>query len=218
MSDWSSAGWWTGVSGLATVLGLLLAFWAYLRPRDPSRRAGRPRDAVDGVARSPWLGLELWQDGKRVLFEIRRRGRDSVHPVVAATLRSGRFELRFAALPPDRGLHVAAWTDGRVHQLRDGMTLEDTEFFEPGTGLADSGAGSEVLVLTPEAHTYWVGPRLGARPGGQQALGVADLHQGLNPIRKPWGDVYLTAHRDGDDLNATTLDLADVEFLLLHFG
>jgi hypothetical protein len=216
VTDWTAAGWWTGVSGLATVLALLLALWAYLKPRDASRRR-LPRGAVDGVARTPWLGLELWQDGRRVLWEVHRRGRDSVHAVAAAGLRSGRFELRFSALPPDRGLHVVAWTDERVHRLQDGMALDDTEFFRPGTGLADTGAGSEVLVLTPEAHTYWVGPRLGTLPGGLQALGVADLHQGLNPIRKPWGEICLTVRRDGADPNATTLDLADVEFLLLHF-
>jgi hypothetical protein len=217
ISEWSSAGWWTGVSGLATVLALVWAIWVYYRPR-PAGPGERRRPGEDGVARTPWLGLQLYQDGKRVLMSTQRRGRHDLNPLCVAPLRSGRFELHLARLPRDVGLHIAAWTDDSIQKLRDGMPLDETVFFVPGTGLADTGAGSEALVLDPEAHNYLVGERLATVSDQVQAVHVADLRQGLAPIRKPWGDIYLTIMQDGDDPDGEAVDLSRVEFLKLSFS
>jgi hypothetical protein len=36
VSRWHSTGWWAGVSGIATIIGLIIALIAYLYPRGPA--------------------------------------------------------------------------------------------------------------------------------------------------------------------------------------
>lgn len=108
---------------------------------------------------------------------------------------SQAFEIRFAALQRDQGIHVCAWTDGSVF----GPDLFDVgRCFGPGSGMADTYAGSEDLILTPEGHNYYFGDRIALAGDGFQTIYVTNLRDQFSMTErpKPWGKIYLAVVRD----------------------
>ena len=117
--------------------------------------------------RSPWLGIEIWQDGVRnpLLRDSALPGGDDL---VRIPMKASPFEIRFPTAKAGSVVSITGSLDREIlSQIRVGMKVDDVPYFNPGTGMADTAFGSGELWLTSEAHMAldW-GGRLVPRPEG----------------------------------------------------
>jgi hypothetical protein len=152
----------TGLVALATAIG---ALWGAVQAvqgvasliEDAQRRA-HPSDLV----RTQWLGIEIWQDDKRL-------GLSEYAPTTynhsQATLDAAPFELRFPSQYSDLGLSIVAWTDSSVQVDRDqpaGSFDSDgnvsptspNAIFHWGNRFATIGRGTNTLVVSNAGHNF----------------------------------------------------------------
>jgi hypothetical protein len=209
---WHSATWWAGVTAVVAIIGVIVAILAWLHPFSSDANV---KD--EGLARTPNLGLEIYQDSKRV----------PLHPQsnhVKASLASRRFEIRFATLQENQGIHICAWTDDSVFQMSN--LFDPGQCFGYGSGVADSNAGSEDLFVGQHGHNYLVNSRIAPAGDGFQTIYIANIVDGLGapPRQEPWGQLYLAVLEDpgpnDDPLNTPTphVDPGQLDFLELNFN
>lgn len=217
---WHSGTWWAGVSGVAAIIGVIIAVLAWLHPFSSSdsrgNTAGGNSNVEDGgFARTPNLGLEIYQDDERV----------SLHPEsnhVSASLASHRFEIRFAALQENQGIHICASTDDSIFQVSN--LFDAGQCFGYGSGFADSNAGSETILVGQSGHSYLIDDRIALASDGFQTIYISNIVDGpdAQPRQKPWGEIYLTILKDrgpnDDPLNTPSphVDPSGLEFLELN--
>lgn len=171
------------------------------------------------VAHTPWLGLRLEQDGKAVRL-LRRDLR-----TVEAGLAPRPFRILFPRRRADIAYQLCAWTGKSIfRQLRPGPAGGDPNAgrehpcFLPGTGMADTEAGSGMLMLDPEGNNYLIDLRLGPDPE-HPAVFYSSLWTragGEVPMARAEGRIYVIAFHDGDGNGL--LGNSEYDFLVLRFG
>lgn len=170
------------------------------------------------VAHSPWLGLRIVQDGKPV-------------PLVRTDLRTTEvrlaprpFRILFPKGDPDVAYQLCAWTGKSVFRgLRPRSVPGDPNAggehpcFLPGTGMADTEAGSGMLMLSASGHNYLIGLRLGPDPERPSVYYSALWTRagGIAPIAAARRPVYLVAFHDSD--RDGYLANSEYDFLVLKF-
>ena len=171
------------------------------------------------VAHTPWLAIRLVQDGKPA-------------PLIRRDLRTTEARLAprpFRILFPKRNSGVAyqlcAWTDKSVFRdLRARSTAQEPNAgaehpcFLPGTGMADTEAGSGMLMLDNGGNNYLIDLRLGPDPEHPSAYysSLWTRAGGEVPIRQAEGRIYLIAFHDSD--GDGYLGNSEYDFLVLRFA
>jgi hypothetical protein len=159
------------------------------------------KPAATQVAHSPWLGIRIVQDGRPV-------------PLVRTDLRTTEVRLErkpFRILFPKRQAGIAyqlcAWTGKSIFKaLRPRVVPGDPSAggehpcFAPGTGMADTEAGSGMLMLSDSGNNYLVDLRLGPDPERPSVYYSALWTKagGQVPIAAAKRPVYVVAFHDGD--------------------
>ncbi|HET9640372.1 MAG TPA: hypothetical protein VFP12_14325 [Allosphingosinicella sp.] len=167
----------------------------------PSSGADAAREKPTQVAHSPWLGIRIVQDGKPVRL-VRTDLRTT-----EVLLAPRPFRILFPKRRPDVAYQLCAWTGKSIfRQLRRRVVPGDPNAggehpcFLPGTGMADTEAGSGMLMMDPGGNNYLIDLRLGpdaerpsvyysalwTRAGGQAPIATA---------RRP---IYIVAFHDSD--------------------
>jgi hypothetical protein len=177
------------------------------------------RDVGTQIAQTPWLGLRLVQDGKAVRL-IRRDLR-----TVEADLAPRPFRILFPRRKAGVAYQLCAWTGRSIfRQIRRRSVPGDPNAggehpcFLPGTGMADTEAGSGMLMLDPGGHNYLIDLRLGPDPE-RPAVYYSSLWTragGEVPIGRAEGNVYVIAFHDDD--GDGFLGNSEYDFLVLRFG
>jgi hypothetical protein len=177
------------------------------------------RGAGTQVAHTPWLGIRLAQDGKAIRL-IRRDLR-----TVEAVLSPRPFRILFPKRRADVAYQLCAWTDKSI--FRQLSPRSDTSelnagdehpCFLPGTGMADTEAGSGMLMLDKEGHNYLIDLRLGPDPE-HPAVYYSSLWTragGETPIAGARRPVYVVAFHDSD--RDGYLDNDEYDYLVLRFA
>lgn len=174
------------------------------------------------VAHSPWLALRFQQGGADAPLVNTDLLRTEV------TLKRAPFTIVLPRRGADDTYQIAAWSDASIFvaanvDARRGPKplAELPPFFRPGTGYADTAAGSGVLKLGEDAHNHLTGLRLGPDPDRHavfySAIGADDA-QGEwreTPIASSKGPLYLAVwfDEDGDGI----MRHGEYEFLVLNF-
>jgi|ERR1044071_824485 hypothetical protein len=165
--------------------------------------------------RTPWLGLEVWQDGKADgLF----KGGDSYSTRVA--MSRAPFEIRVPRVKDGPPLLVAASTNRSLFdKLKKGEKLDiDAEsFFNPYKAMADTRAGSATLMLDDDAHYVYDEERLKPISDGVSTIFVSSIlsDDTEQSVTSQKDDLYLVIFRDLD--KNETVDNGEYEFLILDF-
>jgi hypothetical protein len=180
--------------------------------------AAAARNVGTQVAHTPWLGLRLVQDGKAVRL-IRRDLR-----TVEAELAPRPFRILFTKRKAGVAYQLCAWTGKSIfRQMRPRSAAGDPNAggehpcFLPGTGMADTEAGSGMLMLDPGGNNYLIDLRLGPDPE-RPAVYYSSLWTragGEVSIARAEGNVYVIAFHDGD--GDGFLGNSEYEFLVLRF-
>ena len=198
--------------GVAVLAALLLG-WAIFRA---PLRTGKPKPSISGTSdtaalpaavpdlmRSPNLGLEIWQDGKECpMFMI-----DWATSKIRVVLRPGPFEIRCPTLKGS--LKICAWTDDSIFgEIAPGKKIEEVPYLSPGTGMADSAAGTARLQLENRAHNELDESRRRSISDRQDSVYISSLVQGETAVTG-WPTLYLVVFSDRDQNNEITGDEFD---------
>jgi hypothetical protein len=184
----------------------------------PSSGEARAPEKAIPVAHTPWLGLRIVQDGKPV-----RLVRTDVR-TTEGRLKPRPFRIVFPRRRAEIAYQLCAWTGKSIFRaLRRRIVAGDPNAggehpcFVPGTGMADTEAGSGMLMLSDSGHNYLIDLRLGPDPerpsvyysalwtrtGGQVPMSTA---------RRP---VYVVAFHDSDGDGFVAND--EYDHLVLRF-
>jgi hypothetical protein len=175
--------------------------------------------AATQVAQTPWLAIRIVQDGKPV-------------PLIRTDLRTTEVRLEprpFRILFPKRNPAVAyqlcAWTGKSIFRaLRPRIVPGDPNAggqhpcFLAGSGMADTEAGSGMLMLSDSGHNYLVDLRLGPDPERPSVYYSALWTRagGQVPIATARRPVYVVAFHDSDRDGFLAND--EYDHLVLRFG
>jgi hypothetical protein len=175
--------------------------------------------AATQVAHTPWLGIRIVQDGKPVAL-VRTDLRTT-----EARLKSRPFRFMFPKGRAEIAYQLCAWTGKSVFRaLRPRAVPGDPNAggehpcFAPGTGMADTEAGSGMLMLSDSGHNYLIGLRLGPDPERPSVYYSALWTRagGQVPIANARRPVYLVAFHDSDGDGYVAND--EYDHLVLRFG
>lgn len=165
--------------------------------------------------RTPWLGMEVWQDGKaNGLFKV-----DSYSTRVA--MSRAPFEIRVPRVKDGTPLLVAASTNRSLFdQLKRGEKLDINaeSFFNPYKAVADTRAGSATLMLNDDAHYVYDEERLKPISDSVSTIFVSSILTDVDAeqsVTSQKDDLYLVIFRDLD--KNETVDNGEYEFLILDF-
>jgi len=171
------------------------------------------------VAHTPWLGIRIVQDGKPVRL-IRTDLRTT-----EARLAPRPFRILFPKRRADVAYQLCAWTGKSIfRQIRPRSVPGDPNAggehpcFLPGTGMADTEAGSGMLMLSDSGHNYLIDLRLGPdaeHPSVYYSALWTRAHGNL-PVTEARRPVYLVAFHDAD--GDGYLGNSEYDFLVLRFG
>jgi hypothetical protein len=176
------------------------------------------RQGATQVAHTPWLGIRILQDGKLVPF-VRTDLRTT-----EARLEPRPFRILFPKRPPGIAYQLCAWTGKSIFRaLRPRVVAGDPNAggehpcFLPGTGMADTEAGSGMLMLSDEGHNYLIDLRLGPDPERPSVYYSAlwTRSGGEVPIAKARRPVYVVAFHDSDGDGFVAND--EYDHLVLRF-
>ena len=182
-------------------------------PADAERRVAAE------IAHSPWLGIRLEQDGKPVRL-VRRDLRRT-----EARLAPRPFRILFPKRQAEVAYQLCAWTGKSIFRaLRPRSDTAEPNAgrehpcFLPGTGMADTEAGSGMLMLDPGGNNYLIDLRLGPDPEHPSVYysSLWTRAGGEVPIATARGPVYVVAFHDSD--RDGTLDNDEYDYLVLRFG
>lgn len=176
------------------------------------------RSVGSQVAHTPWLGLRLIQDGRAARL-IRRDLRTT-----EARLAPRPFRILFPKRKAEVAYQLCAWTGRSIfRQVRRRTVAGDPNAggehpcFLPGTGMADTEAGSGMLMMDPGGNNYLIDLRLGPDPE-HPAVYYSSLWTragGEVPIARAQGNVYVIAFHDSD--GDGYLGNGEYDFLVLRF-
>jgi hypothetical protein len=165
--------------------------------------------------RTPWLGLEVWQDGKaNGLFKV-----DSYSTRVA--MSRAPFEIRVPRAKDETPVLVAASTNRSLFdKLKRGEKLDINaeSFFNPYKAMADTRAGSATLMLDDDAHYVYDEERLKPISDSVSTIFVSSILTDVDAeqsVTSQKDDLYLVIFRDLD--KNETVDNGEYEFLILDF-
>jgi hypothetical protein len=165
--------------------------------------------------RTPWLGLEVWQDGKaNGLF----KGGDSYSTRV--TMSHTPFEIRVPRVKDNPPILIAASTNRSLFdKLKRGEKLDINaeSFFNPYKAMADTRAGSATLMLDDDAHYVYDEERLKPISDSLSTIFVSSILSDdvEHSVTSQKDDLYLVIFRDLD--KNETVDNGEYEFLILDF-
>jgi hypothetical protein len=185
----------------------------------PSTGAPAARTPPTEVAHTPWLGIRIVQDGKPVRL-VRTDLRTT-----EARLKAGPFRMMFPGPRPDAAYQLCAWTGKSIFRaLRSRVVPGDPNAggehpcFAPGTGMADTEAGSGTLMLSDSGNNYLIDLRLGPDPERPSVYYSALWTRagGQAPISAVRRPVYIVAFHDsnGDGF----IGNSEYDHLVLRFG
>ena len=176
-----------------------------LAPARDADRLERPtaaRERPIQVAHTPWLGIRIVQDGKPVRAGQDRpsndRGPARAPAVPDPVSRSGKADIAY---------QLCAWTGKSVFRaLRPRIVPGDPNAggehpcFLPGTGMADTEAGSGMLMLSDSGNNYLIDLRLGPDPERPSVYYSALWTRGGGqvPIATARRPIYVVAFHDSD--------------------
>jgi hypothetical protein len=165
--------------------------------------------------RTPWLGLEVWQDGKaNGLFKGDLKS-------TRVAMSRAPFEIRVPRVKDDPPLLVAASTSRSLFdQLKMGEKLDINaeSFFNPYKAAADTRAGSATLMVSDDSHYVYDEERQKPISDSMTTIFIssilfnADVEQSVTSQKD---DIYLVIFRDLD--KSETVDNGEYEFLILDF-
>jgi hypothetical protein len=177
------------------------------------------KPAAAPVDHTPWLGIRIVQDGRPV-------------PLVRADLRTTEVRLAprpFRILFPKRRAEIAyqlcAWTRKSIFKaLRRRVVPGDPNAggehpcFAPGTGMADTEAGSGMLMMDPGGNNYLIDLRLGPDPERPSVYYSALWTRagGQVPIATARRPIYIVAFHDSD--GDGYIGNGEYDHLVLKFG
>ena len=184
----------------------------------PLASSAAAREAATQVAHTPWLGIRIVQDGKPA-------------PLVRTSLRTTEvrlsprpFRILFPRRDPGIAYQLCAWTGKSIFRgIRPRVVPGDPNAggehpcFLPGTGMADTEAGSGMLMLDNGGHNYLIDLRLGPDPEHPSVYYSALWTRAGGPVpmsaaRRP---VYVVAFHDSD--RDGYLGNGEYDFLVLKF-
>ncbi|WDA42399.1 hypothetical protein [Erythrobacter sp. BLCC-B19] len=180
--------------------------------------------AAEAVAlrHSPWLALRFEQGGAEVPLANTDLLRSEV------TLARAPFTIVLPVRGADDTYMIAGWTDEGIFTAAKASARAGPEpltelppYFREGTGMADTAAGSGVLMLNAEGHNHLYGLRLGPdyyrHAVSFSAIGSHDANGDWRetPISAAKGPVYLVAWFDEDADGI--MRHGEFEFLVLNF-
>lgn len=147
-------------SHLRLIAAILLLF--------PTGAAFAQDSAPRRVEHTPWLAVRIIQDGKPVRLEqisneetrakLKRKPFTLIFPTPPAGIGEDELVYQIAASKDSIALFEHAYIAFRNAREPD---APQPPYFQPGTGMADTEAGSGTLRLNEEAHNYLIGLRLG---------------------------------------------------------
>jgi hypothetical protein len=151
------------------------------------------------IIHTPWLALRFVQDGKEAPM-VRRN-----LYLAEVRLRRAPFRLLLPKRGPDDVYQLCAWTDDSIFSIAYGgerprrPDAPEPFYFSPGTGIADSEAGSGTLYLRNDGHNYLIGLRLGPDPDRHEVqYSTLWNERGETRIEDVDGPLYLVAFFDED--------------------
>ncbi len=159
------------------------------------------RERPTQVAHTPWLGIRIVQDGKPVRL-VRTDLRTT-----EARLAPRPFRILFPKRRAEIAYQICAWTGKSVFRdLRPRSVQVDPNAggehpcFLPGTGMADTEAGSGMLILNDSGNNYLIDLRLGPDPERPSVYYSALWTRagGQVPIATARRPVYIVAFHDSD--------------------
>ncbi|MEA3053427.1 MAG: hypothetical protein QOG72_2330 [Sphingomonadales bacterium] len=170
------------------------------------------------ILHTPWLGLRLVQDGKPLrLTRVDLR-------TTRVRLERRPFQILFPRGKADVAYQLCAWTDKSLFtQLRSRRSAAEPNAgaehpcLLPGTGMADTEAGSGMLMMDKGGHNYLIDLRLGPDPD-HPFVHYSTLWTragGEVPIASAQGDLYVVAFHDAD--GDGYLGNSEYDFLELRF-
>jgi hypothetical protein len=177
------------------------------------------REAHLQVAHTPWLGIRIVQDGRPVRLE-----RTDLR-TTEARLAPRPFRILFPKRRPDVAWQLCAWTGRSIFRdLRPRAVPGDPNAggehrcFLPGTGMADTEAGSGMLMMDPGGNNYLIDLRLGPDPERPSVYYSALWTRagGQVPIASARRPVYVVAFHDGD--RDGFVGNSEYDHLVLRFG
>lgn len=180
--------------------------------------AAAARERATQVAHTPWLGIRIVQDGKPV-----RLVRTDLR-TVEARLEPRPFRILFPKRRAEIAYQLCAWTDKSIfRELRRRKVAGDPNAggehpcFLPGTGMADTEAGSGMLMLDNRGHNYLIDLRLGPDPERPSVYYSALWTRagGQVPIATARRPIYVVAFHDSD--RDGFLGNSEYDFLVLKF-
>ena len=170
------------------------------------------------IAHTPWLGIRIVQDGKPV-------------PLVRTDLRTTQvrleprpFRILFPKRRPEIAYQLCAWTGKSIfNALRPRVVPGDPNAggehpcFAPGTGMADTEAGSATLMLSDSGNNYLIDLRLGPDPDSPSVYysSLWTRAGGQTPIAAARRPVYVVAFHDTDGDGFVSND--EYDHLVLKF-
>jgi hypothetical protein len=167
----------------------------------PASGAPAARERATQVAHTPWLGIRIVQDGKPVRL-VRTDLRTT-----EARLAPRPFRILFPKRRVDVAYQLCAWTGKSIfRELRPRVVPGDPNAggehpcFLPGTGMADTDAGSGMLMMDPGGNNYLIDLRLGPDPE-RPAVYYSALWTragGQVPIATARRPIYVVAFHDSD--------------------
>jgi hypothetical protein len=216
-----------GLAALATVVAVIagVLVWPKIQgdgtptPTPTGSRSGTSPTAAagGGIARTPRLGLEFWQNNKQAPMTFAEQG---TRDVVNVTLQKAPFEFRFPKQAANIAVQVCAWTDSSIFTLTDGGDANGSPSFKPGTGIADYEYGSGTLYLNNEGNNYLIDTRIAHQSADQDKVYFAQVFQDRvqKPLQQWTGDIYLAVWIDKNKNHLFNLTgPAEYEFVVLHF-
>lgn len=180
---------------------IAFALFATLAALQSSAEPAAARPTATQVAHTPWLGMRIIQDGKPVV--LRRTDLRTTE----ARLAPRPFRILFPKRRADVAYQLCAWTAKSILKaLRrrevpgDPNAGGEHPCFLPGTGMADTEAGSGMLMLSDSGHNYLIDLRLGPDPE-RPAVCYSSLWTragGQAPIATVRRPIYIVAFHDSD--------------------
>jgi hypothetical protein len=206
---------------LLVVVGFLSLYPLYqplLQPKSPTPTPNR----VGALEHTPQLGLQFWQEGQQVAMSL-EKGSGFPDDVVDIPLKSSPFEIWFPSVGAQTAVQVCAWTDRSIFSIPAGGNVADSMLFGPGHGMADTAAGSGLILLNNEGDMYFIGSRIAPAASGFEKVyfssifgsdsGISDAPRPLSQQRAP---IYLAIYIDKQANQQ--FNIGDYEYVALSFN
>ena len=168
------------------------------------------------VLRSPWLGLEVWQNNTaNDMFTVG----ESIERKVRVSMTSAPFEIRWPKQDPSVAVEICAWTDDSIFSLQPGDNVENHPIFSQLRAMANTPFGTGVLGLRNDAYNHLIGTRIQTHSATQDKVFYSAVrYQGqTTPLqqRLQRDNIYLTVFMNKQVANV--IDFDEYEYIVLEF-